>query len=105
MVHGVTLEAFKRLPKLLRAYAKFVAFAIRQKPNQNSAEEDLVFILIDNVTRSTGRQHYSQISKLLEALCREQKRRSPYNPRTLQGLYKRTRAHRRPVIVSPNDLK
>jgi hypothetical protein len=100
-----TLEIFEGLPSILRAYAQFVEFAMRQKKRRPSAQAALVINLIDHVKRATGRAHYPEIEALLDAVFRNQGQWSPYDQRKLQDLYRKTRRYITPLALSPNDLE
>jgi hypothetical protein len=85
-----TLEVFQGLPSLLRAYAKFVEFAIQKKKRRPWVTADLVIDLIAHV-RATGKPHYAEIEALLDAVFREQGETSPYDRRKLEDLWRKTR--------------
>ena len=96
---------FQWLPTVLSAYGEFVGFAVRQKKRRPWVRTYHVIGLIDHVKCATRKPHYAKIAALLEAAFEERGEDSPYDTRKLEDLYRKTRDHLLPLLLSPNDIE
>jgi hypothetical protein len=95
-----TLQAFGRLPNLLKAYGEFVRFAIRKKIRTVACQDHFAITLMQHVRQATGKSYYPELESLLAALFKVSKFSSPYTQSRLRDLYRRNRLRLRPLYIS-----
>lgn len=83
-----TLDDFRKLPRLLRAYAAYLKSAIGQREPRDDFQKFVVIKLLEMVRRTTGKFYFAEVGDLCEAAFQAVECDPPRYLRTLESFEK-----------------
>jgi hypothetical protein len=96
-----TLDDFRRLPRLLHAYAAYLRQAIRQRRPRDHFQKVVVIQMLEMVRRTTGKPYFSEVGYLCDAAFVAAGRSAPRYLENLEKLYRNNPRLHAPPSASP----